>query len=398
MARHNRRSVAAFLSGPGSTAVQPLLLERTMQERSPTLVRLRHVVEDLLGARLREMGSKQGGYSYDPCSLFLVLLFGYMQGVRSSRRLEEACRFDRRYEYLSDGLEPDHATLARFRRKTQGELEDLFLLVCEEAKRRGILEHKTMVVDGTKVAAVRSQWQRALREAEEIDLWEEEAKTMLTGNRWVIGYNLQVAADMKSGMIVGYVATNSENDMNQMPDVLAAVERQSGQLPEQAVADRGYDTPRNTQAVYESGVKPFIPRSDRKRPPFRLNGNGQVVCPAGHVATKMSKPDSRRSPAQLFRVKKCAKCAMKTACGIKGKSRDFLVPFGVSLESRFAGNENCETEEGRRLVRLRGPTIERIFGQLKGNQGFRRFVLRGMSGAAIELGIIALGYNLNALI
>ncbi len=115
---------------------------------------LKSLVEEVLGSRLRQMASDHGGYSYDPCGLFLVLLFGYLQGTRSSRRLEEACRFDRRYEYLSGGLQPDHATLARFRRRAAAEIEDLFLLVCQEAERRGVLERRAMVVDGTKVAAV----------------------------------------------------------------------------------------------------------------------------------------------------------------------------------------------------------------------------------------------------
>jgi len=330
--------------------------------------------------------------------MLLVLMFGYMQGTRSSRRLEEACKFDRRYEYLSDGLEPDHATLARFRRKTASELDDLFLIVCQEAERRGILERKAMVIDGTKVAAVRSQWQRAIQEAEEADLWEDEARTMIKGNQFLIGYNLQVAADANSGMIVGYVATNSENDQNLMPQVVEAVDRQSGSLPERAVTDRGYDSSRNAQALADRGVTAYFPPVRRgRRPPFRVDENAEVVCPAGHKATQLKKRSPSGEPRLLYRVFRCQNCTMKLACKVSGNRRDFTISAGTVAASRLAANSRCVSEEGRRLLRLRGPTIERIFGQFKGNQGFRRLLLRGVSGAGIELGLIALGFNLRTM-
>lgn len=397
MPRHNHRFVPAFLNGAGARSDQPVLFVRPMSERCAVVVSLKKLVEEVLGSRLRETASDHGGYSYDPCGLFLVLMFGYMQGTRSSRRLEESCRFDCRYEYLSDGLEPDHATFARFRRRMGKELEDLFLLVCQEAEARGILERRAMVVDGTKVAAARSQWQRALKEAEETDLWEEEARTMFTRNHFLIGYNLQVAADGSSGMIVGYVATNSENDQNQMPAVVGAVERQSGGLPEKAVTDRGYDSSQNAQALADAGVQGVLPKA-RNRPTFKVDAEGRVVCPVGHVATKMRKTSTSHGPRILYRVYRCKKCDMNSACGIKGNRRDYTVAADAQAVHRIEANAICDTEEGKRLLRVRGPTIERIFGQFKENQGFRRLVLRGLPGAAIELGLMALSYNLRYLI
>src|SRR5579862_9318437 len=213
MARHNHRTVNRFLSGPGPTAQQAVLVEPSPAERIasrwPSVHGLKSLVEDVLGTRLRELGSLQGGYSYDPSSLFLVLMFGLMRGLRSSRALEDACACDCRFVYLSDGLEPDHATLARFRQRLGSELEELFCLVCQEAERRGILERRSMVVDGTKVAAVRSQWRKALEEAEAADALEEEAQTMLSRGQYLVGYNLQMAADMNSGLITGYVASTN---------------------------------------------------------------------------------------------------------------------------------------------------------------------------------------------
>jgi transposase len=399
MPRHNRRSVAAFLTGPGPGHGQGALFERPLAERAPHVAALKGLVEPLLGQRLRGLASLEGGYGYDPCSLFLVLLFGYLQGQRSSRRLEESCRFDARYAFLSDGLEPDHATLARFRRRLAPELEGLFLLVCQEAERQGVLERRAMAVDGTKVAAVRSQWRRALAEAEAVDALEEEAHKMVRAGQFLVGYNLQLAADPASGMVVGYAATSRAADQGQMEGVLQAVGRQSGGLPEAAVADKGYDSGRDAQALLSRGVKACLPCAERRvRPGFTVGEDGVARCPAGHVATPLAMRTKGREPRTRFVVRKCQGCPLKEACGVKGGRRDFTVAHGAEAGAREAANAFAAGDEGRRLLRLRGPTIERVFGQFKQNQGFRRLLLRGLSGAGVELGLLALGHNLRRLL
>ena len=64
----------------------------------------------------------------DPRVLFKVLVFGYMCGIYSSRKLEEACRYRIDFMWiLEDGKAPDHTTLARFRTgRCSGIIEDLF--------------------------------------------------------------------------------------------------------------------------------------------------------------------------------------------------------------------------------------------------------------------------------
>lgn len=369
-----------------------------MVERAPHVAALKALAGPLLGVRLGSLGSAQGGYGYDPLGLFLVLMFGYLQGQRSSRRLEESCRFDARYAFLSDGLEPDHATLARFRRRLGPELEGLFLLVCQEAEAQGVLERKAMALDGTKVAAVRSQWRRALSDAEAVDALEDEAHKMLGAGKFLVGYNLQVAADPASGMVVGYAATSSPNDFGQSGPLADAVLRQSGGLPEAAVADKGYDSGKDAEALLSRGVKACLPCADRRvRPSFTVADDGSVRCPAGHLATQLAQRAQGREPRTRFVVRKCQGCPLQKECGVKGKRRDFTVAHGARAGAREEANAFARTPEGRRLLRLRGPTVERVFGQFKGNQGFKRLLLRGLSGATLELGLTALVHNLRKL-
>ncbi|KMY63952.1 hypothetical protein AA904_01895, partial [Geobacillus stearothermophilus] len=53
-----------------------------------------------------------------------------------------------------------------------------------------------------------------------------------------------------------------------------------------------------------------------------------------------------------------------------------------------------ESEEGQARYRQRQTDIESVFGQIKQNRGFRRFVLRGLQKVSIEWGLVCAAHNL----
>jgi transposase len=59
----------------------------------------------------------RGGATYSPEAILAVLLYAYCTGERSSRRIERRCIEDVAYRVLTANQHPDHATLARFRRR-----------------------------------------------------------------------------------------------------------------------------------------------------------------------------------------------------------------------------------------------------------------------------------------
>ena len=89
----------------------------------------------------------------DPRVLFKVLVFGYMCGIYSSRKLEEACRYRIDFMWLlEDGKAPDHSTLARFRTgRCSGIIEDLFYQFVRKLEEMGEVDHRTVFIDGTKL-------------------------------------------------------------------------------------------------------------------------------------------------------------------------------------------------------------------------------------------------------
>ena len=95
----------------------------------------------------------QGRAAYDPQMMVGLLLYAYCLGIRSSRRIERACREDVAFKVITALEIPDHSTIAEFRRRHQGQLGELFvdvLALCAEAGLVGLGE---VSIDGTKMLA-----------------------------------------------------------------------------------------------------------------------------------------------------------------------------------------------------------------------------------------------------
>ena len=98
-------------------------------------------------------GGARGRRPYCPETMCALVLYGYCTGVRSSRRLERGCREEAGMRLICGGLEPDHATIARFVVDHERALEGLFvegLRLCWEA---GLVDLSVVALDGTKMAA-----------------------------------------------------------------------------------------------------------------------------------------------------------------------------------------------------------------------------------------------------
>jgi len=363
--------------------------------------RLRSLVEDLFGKELRSDSSLVGGFEYDPVSLTSVWIYGFLEGVLTSRRLETCCRYDLRYEFLMVSCRPDHTTLSRFRKSLGENLDEMMVRLCLAAEELGILKRRTMAVDGTKIAALKSQWSRRRKEADGLEDLEAEASTMVSHGQYLVGYNVQAAADSDSGLLVGYVVSEKGEDSDQLEAVCQAVKLQSGGLGERVVCDRGYDSPQNAQALEAEKVEAFIPSRQRgKRPVFSANEKGEMVCLAGHLATKNEWTNKKTGLVyDHYRVSRCTHCPLKGECPGKGDRQRALKVARIDPEDlKHQANARCRTEDGRKLMKQRGRTIERPFGIIKERFKLRRFHLRGKKGARIEFGLAVLTFNLQILL
>ena len=97
--------------------------------------------------------SELGAPPYAPEVLLGLLLYGYITGVFSSRKIEQATYESIPFRYIAGGMHPDHDTIAVFRQQFMGELKDLFVQVLMIAETMGHLTLGNVSLDGSKIHA-----------------------------------------------------------------------------------------------------------------------------------------------------------------------------------------------------------------------------------------------------
>jgi len=106
----------------------------------------------------------RGGALYDPRMLVSVLLYAYCTGERSSRRIERNLWENVAYRVVAGNAAPDHATLARFRRRHLDSIAGLFDQVLALCVKTGIVDAGVLALDGTKIGADASFFANRTRE------------------------------------------------------------------------------------------------------------------------------------------------------------------------------------------------------------------------------------------
>ena len=98
-------------------------------------------------------GDPLGAPAYHPRALLSVWLYGFMTGVRSSRKLEAACRDQIPYLWLTGWQHPDHNTLWRFYQAHRSAMRSLLKRTVRTAVEVGLVDLVVQALDGTKIAA-----------------------------------------------------------------------------------------------------------------------------------------------------------------------------------------------------------------------------------------------------
>jgi transposase len=141
---------------------QPLLLPVDMREWLPEDELVFIVLDavaalDLGGFRRRYRADGHGRAAFDPEMMVALLLYGYCQGERSSRVIEKRRVWDVGYRVIAGGLQPDHATIARFRVRHEAALGGLFTQVLRLLAAEGMVSLGLLSLDGTKLAGNAAQ-------------------------------------------------------------------------------------------------------------------------------------------------------------------------------------------------------------------------------------------------
>lgn len=305
-------------------ALLPALLDDYVGEDNPVRIVDAFVEQlDLRGLGFAGVDPKATGRpSYHPAILLKLYIYGYLNRIPSSRRLERETQRNIELMWLLGRLAPDFKTIADFRRDNGTGIRNVcrqFVILCRELN---LFAHAVVAIDGSKFKAVnahdrnftRGKLEKRMQEIDhciarylsaletadrqpaeiaeartvriqqkmatlrksmerlqqiqaqleqepsaQISLTDPDARAMATStSRGLVGYNVQTAVDTRYHLIVTHEVTNSGSDRSQLAKMAIQAQSALGVTDLQAIADRGYFKGEEIQKCEEAGITALV--------------------------------------------------------------------------------------------------------------------------------------------
>ena len=315
-------------------------------DRSQTLL-LPEAVEDYVGADnpvrfidafVDELDLEKSGFvrakakatgrpGYHPADLLKLYIYGYLNRIRSSRRLEAETHRNVEVIWLLRRLQPDFKTIADFRRDNRKAFKRVFREFVALCRQFDLFGRELLAVDGTRIKAVnnknrnftkaslsklieqsdarlekylaqldatdadeqgtpggghadelqakianirerRGRLQGYLKQLQEsgedqLSLTDPDSRAMARMTKVGVGYNIQIAVDAKHKLIAEQEVTNQVLDYGHLADTAKTAKDSLGVETIEVVADRGYYQVEDIEACEQAGITPYIPKPDR---------------------------------------------------------------------------------------------------------------------------------------
>ena len=266
-----------------------------------------------------------GRPAYHPSVLLKIYIYGYLNRVQSSRRLERECQRNIELMWLTGDLAPDFKTIADFRkdngkaiRKVCGE----FVGVCRQLK---LFSETIVAIDGSKFKAVNNRDRNfttakmkrqlaavdkkiasylaeldaadqeapdvteaeteqlqekieALKEKKQrlkkieaqmleapdkqVSLTDPDCRSMKSRGVGIVGYNLQTAVDVKHHLIPAHEVTNRGDDRDQLNSMAQKARGAMGADTLEVLADAGYYNGKEIVACEDDNITTYVPKTD----------------------------------------------------------------------------------------------------------------------------------------
>ncbi len=410
----------------------PSVLELVPPEHPAHFIRELVRQELDLSAVLEAYREERGQPPYHPVMMTALLLYAYSRGVHSSRQMARACIERVDFMAVTARCAPDFRTVADFRKRHLGALQELFVQVLALCSQAGLVKLGHVALDGTKLAANASlhkamSYGRMGPEEErlraEVKAWLERAEATDEAE------DAQYGKDKSGDELPDWVA-DKQKRAEKIRAAKAALEREAKEAAEQAERDgelekspepeakaqRNFTDPDskcmrthgrfeqayNCQAAVDAGSQVIVARevvaqqNDAPQLPALV---AQIKTNTGRQAREISADNGYCSEANLKELsRRHIRGYVATGRQVHGKSAS------ESLRSRAhrglwiqAMRRRLRRGGWRSRYRLRKVTVEPVFGQIKGAMRFRQFLLRGLERVKGEWSLVCTGHNLRKL-
>ena len=227
------------------------------------------------------------------------------------------------------------------------------------------------------------------------------------------GYNIQVGSC--NGFIVNWSTHQNRNDNGTLIPHYERYKRFFGKLPKSTGADSGYGNQENYEYLKNNHIKnyvkyPLFHKEETKK--FKANRynwqnmlydeiNDRFICPEGnkfeYIRTKIEKTETGFGQEyRIYECSNCVQCPYKSECTKAKGNRQ--ISFNKKLwELKKIAKKNLISEKGKEMRGKRAEYSEGIFGQIKWNMGFKRFLLRGLEKVDLEWGLLCFALNIKRM-
>lgn len=204
-----------------------------------------------------EEGDGRGRPPYHPRMMVKLLIYGYCVGKMSSRKIEQATYDDVAFRVLSGNQQPDHDSIAQFRKRHLQELAKLFLQVLGLCQRAGLVKLGHVAIDGTKIKANASKFQTmtyaGLTEAEQ--RLEAEVTRLLAEAERVDKAEDELYGQDKRGDELPEELRQRESRLRRIRELKADLEREAKEKAEQQAAAAKQQNEKRLREAKASGKK-----------------------------------------------------------------------------------------------------------------------------------------------
>lgn len=227
-------------------------------------------------------------------------------------------------------------------------------------------------------------------------------------------YNLQFSTNGQ--YIVNYSLHQTTTDTTTLIEHLEQIKKQYGSLPAEVVADAGYGSEQNYSYLKSNGVEAYVKynyfhieqtKQHLQKNPFRADRlfynpeKNILVCPMGqpmaHIGDKTATTSTGyQAQVSIYQAANCNGCPLRGACHKSAGNRIVEVNHNLN-KLKAVARERLTSKKGRAHRSQRPADVEAVFGNLKRNKDFKRFMLRGIDKVAIETGLLAVAMNLKKL-
>jgi len=411
------------------------------------------VIEQLDLSELTGQYAGRGSAAHHPAVLLGLLIYGYANGVHSSRKIERATYDSVAFRYVAANTHPDHDTLATFRRRFLQQVESLFVQVLMLAREMKLLKLGHIALDGTKIEANASKHKAlswAYANKIEAQLRQEVQQLLALAES-------SDRAAVPDGMDVPAEIARREDRLSAIAQAKAKIEQRAAER--YAIEQQEFEAKTaKREAQRKAGKKP---RGKDPEPPaagpkdrdqvnltdeesrimpvsgggFEQSYNAQagvdietMLVITQHVTQACN--DKREVvptlqcianlPAELGKVKNliadngffsqanvsaCHEAKVEPLLALKRESHHTPVLERFATDSPPPQTNSpveqmahrLSTQEGRALYKLRKQTVEPVFGIIKRVMGWRQMSMRGLAKAQGEWSLVTMAWNIKRL-